>query len=504
MNFIAQKKVGIIVQIGADTTGLKQEIGESGKAISKLSKNSASSRKLLKSNPQDDAAQLQHQKNLQAQIVATTQKLDLQNKQLKEMNKRLQIGDMSQDEFDKFQRSINSTSTSLNRLEKELKDVDKGSQKSGKSFFDMSKMLKSGSAMATKAIDVLVKSVKALVSAVVDAIKSSFQFTRQLESMSIMLGLTANEMLGLARAGLAVDVQMAALGQSMVRLNIFAGQAMMGGSSRQVEIFEDLGVALLDANGKARNSIDVFTDLFSVLNDRDLSEAQTALYRLFGGRNAAEMSKFLELTDEQLKDLNKEIKENDEISEETIDSMNEFTNSVKQLGLDVKLLIVSLSEALLPILEALAKLIELIVIPIIEAITYVFERWGDELALIFKWIGAVAYLIVAVFMRALKNVFRILNPIVQLFGWWWEILDGIYSSLVKIINILPFFDLPTVDEEMSSGGNSSPEQTPQNLNGAETFGTNNITINVNETANARSTGREVVRQFDKHLGGLKR
>jgi len=108
---------GINIEINGDTTGLQKALSEVDKHISNTQKQLKDVEKLLKLDPTNTELLAQKQKLLSEAINSTKERLETLKTASEQAKKQLEIGNISQEQYDALQREIASTEQSLQKLE---------------------------------------------------------------------------------------------------------------------------------------------------------------------------------------------------------------------------------------------------------------------------------------------------------------------------------------------------------------------------------------------------
>lgn len=134
---MAEKVVGIEVQIGGDTVGLNKALQSTNKEIGSTQKELSQVERLLKLDPKNTELLAQKQQLLSKAVNETSTKLDaLKSAKQKADDVMKKGGEVNQEQYRKLQREIVSTEQSMDKLKKSAdssgKEFDKLSQKSDK------------------------------------------------------------------------------------------------------------------------------------------------------------------------------------------------------------------------------------------------------------------------------------------------------------------------------------------------------------------------------------
>ena len=183
---------GITIKLGADATGLQSALEKINKNIDSTTSSLKDVAKLLKNDPGNTELLGQKQKLLNDQIGNTKKKLEALTSQQESLNKKLKNGDISQSQYDAWQREIVDTEQKLESLEGQLDDC---SDKSG-NFGDS---LKNGLSNFKNAAVTINNEVLKPIADKIQAIGSESFFTfadfeSSMAHVGAVTGATADEM----------------------------------------------------------------------------------------------------------------------------------------------------------------------------------------------------------------------------------------------------------------------------------------------------------------------
>ena len=117
---------GLMVEIGADTSGLAKALGEVTDKSKNIQTELTKVNKLLKFSPKDTTLLVQKQKLLGDQVKATRDRLQELKSAEKDVQKAVKEGKVSEEQYRAFQREIVETESKLKHYEDELAKVSKG------------------------------------------------------------------------------------------------------------------------------------------------------------------------------------------------------------------------------------------------------------------------------------------------------------------------------------------------------------------------------------------
>ena len=162
--------------------------------------------------------------------------------------------------------------------------------------------------MAKKAMDTItnvsetaVKAVKGAVAglaaaytfdAFADGIKGAIESAAELDHMAQKTGASVEALSGLKSAAKLSGTSLEEVGVGLQKLAKSMYEAA-GGSQKQADQFASLGIAVLDSNGKLRDSGEVMLDLAKKLDSMDSSTQAVATAQQLLGKRGAELMPFL-------------------------------------------------------------------------------------------------------------------------------------------------------------------------------------------------------------------
>lgn len=122
---------GITIEIAGDSSKLVKSLEAANKATSAVYSNLRQVNQALKLDPGNVEALAKKQELLEKAIAATTQKLEAEKAAAEEAKKALELGQITQDQYDSFDAQILKTTSSLNDLNKQLNETYDTAQELG-------------------------------------------------------------------------------------------------------------------------------------------------------------------------------------------------------------------------------------------------------------------------------------------------------------------------------------------------------------------------------------
>ena len=248
---------GISIQLSADATGLTNALQNINKKIDSTSSNLKEVNKLLKFDGSNAELITQKQRLLGEQIDNTKKKLKALKDQQDNLNKALENDDITQEQYDAWQREIIETEQQLKSLGDELDDTEDSSDRVGQSFSGWGEKI---GAVATLLNDQI---LQPLTDKLVDIGKDSFgafaSFEQGMAEVKAISGATTEEMDALNKK--ALEVASTSAFTSAEIADGFKYMAMAGWKPQQMIDGIEAIEALASATGSDLGSTsDILTD----------------------------------------------------------------------------------------------------------------------------------------------------------------------------------------------------------------------------------------------------
>lgn len=368
-----EKIRGITIELGGDATGLNKALKEVDKELSNTGKQLKDVERLLKLDPTNVDLLKQKQKLLSDQIETTKSKLD----SLEKAQRRLKDNnvDETSDQYMALQREIIATKNGLNALQKEADKNDDALENIGDSSQTAARGIKKEDAQAKKAkgsnqklTQILLKSAKAFsaiaktaASAFVNVAKSlssmagdTAQYADELLTLEKISGISTDTLQELSYASELLDVDLDSI-TTTLKKNTQAMAKAADGNMQYAEIYDMLGVNILDANGNLRASEEVYWEVIDALGKMDNATERDAIAMELLGKSATELNPIIKTGSEGMKALAEEAHETGYVmTHDVLESYNDYQDTMDKLSNSVTALKNAMGRFLLPILKKLA------------------------------------------------------------------------------------------------------------------------------------------------------
>ena len=347
---------GITIELGADTSGISKALGSLNSEISKTSKELKDVEKLLKLDPGNTELLAQKQRLLTKAITESEQKVEALKEAQSQVNTETEEG---RRQYDAIQREIVACTQEQAKWKGQLDTIPGTMEKIAASASKISKVT---GELAEKTAGVSKIAGSVLVGAAGMAFKAG-QSADEINTLAKQYGVATDTIQKFNYAQELVDVSTDTMLSSMAKLTRQIGSGN--------KAFDELGVAIKDANGEFRSTEDVWYDTLAALSQVQNETERDILAQELFGKSAADLAGIIDDGGEALKRLGDEAEDAGLIlSSDALQSANDFNDALDKLKATAGQAFMeagtTLATTLLPHLERLA-----------EAISNVLKWFGD-------------------------------------------------------------------------------------------------------------------------------
>lgn len=315
---------GITIEFRGDTTKLSKALREIDKETRQLDKELKNVDKALKFNPTNVDLWRQKQELLTKKVGDTKEKLDLLKKAQKDMD--AQGVEKTSEEYMKLERQIIETESKLKTFNGQLKQVGSPqAQATAAQFGELGNKLTS----AGQAMTAFSAGAAAVEAALIGMAVKSASLADDLNTMSKVYGISTAELQKYQAIAGLVDVDVETIAKSHTKLAKSMNSAREG-TGETAEAFAALGVNVLDANGELRNADDVWNETISALGEVTNETERDVLAMQLMGKSAQELNPLILDNGEAYKQLSDTMSQYglEFVDQETIDKANEFQDKI--------------------------------------------------------------------------------------------------------------------------------------------------------------------------------
>ena len=371
---MANKILGITVDIEGKTSGLTKSLQEANSSISKTTAALKDVDKALKLDPTNVELLAQKESLLNKQIEQTSEKLDVMKQVANDANAALERGDITEEQYAQLTAEIVKTEASLTDLETEANSSGEALDETGKSALEAGDKAKDSGekyealgkavetagkvgeaamkALATASVAVsaaIVGATTALGKGLVSATTDTAGLADEISTLSKTTGLSTKTLQELNYASKLLDVETSTITGSMTKME----KTMM--SSNGAEKFKALGVSIKDASGQMRSMEDVFWESIDALGKiSNETERDQKAMELFG-KSAKELNPLILEGSKGFRSLADEASQVGYVmSDSTLEKFNQFQDNLDRLNNVGQAAKQSLGGVLLPVLSDLS------------------------------------------------------------------------------------------------------------------------------------------------------
>lgn len=255
--------------------------------------------------------------------------------------------DSANQKIDQFESNLDGTKASTQAAANNLDELGDSADDTAQAVVDMSQQLRNG-------VDIL-SSVAQAVRAATDA---AMEYANDIKTMSMSTGLSTDavQQLGYVAAQTGTDIDHVSQALKGVEKAMFQAA---NGTGKAGQVFRELGVEILDVNGKTRDASQVFMEVIQRLSEMDNStERSQAALKLFGD-SAKDLNGMISLGSEGIQSLINEFDElGASLSGEDIQALTDAERSIKSMQESFKSAAAELVASFAPAIQAAADLLK--------------------------------------------------------------------------------------------------------------------------------------------------
>lgn len=402
---------GITVEFAGDTTKLDKALRKVREEAKGLDKELSDINRALKFNPKNVELLKQKQEVLKQKVEQTTKSLQ----DLRDMQKQFadQGVDKNSEEYRRLQREIITTESKLKHFKGELSKVTAQASKVhqlGVAFDNAGKKIE-GAGRSLQGVSRAAGAVTAVLGGV--TFKAS-EMADDLNTLSKQTGISTQELQLYAAAADLTDVSVEAMAKSHTKLKKSMLTAQEGGST--LKYFEDLGVAVVDADGNLRDSNDVFNDTIKALGAMENETERDAIAMAIFGKSANELNPIIEDGGRTYEKVAKMMEEYglEPVSQEELDKANSFKDQLDT----IKLLFMQ-------VVQIIGTKIAGYLVPIMEKVV-------AKAAEIAEWLGGLDGGVLTKIM-AVAGAVALLSPALIILG---KVISGVGMAIQSVTRLV--------------------------------------------------------------------
>lgn len=394
---------GITVEINGDTKGLTSALHDVNGAVNTTKADLKQVERLLKLDPKNTELLAQKQRLLNQSVEETSKKLDVMKTAAAQAKEQLELGTITQGQYDALQREIVAT-------EKALEDAKKSAE-----TFDASlaKIQTTASTVANAAGAVADKTkglsmaAGGLLGSLGAAAYSAVTMSDDLNTLAKQSGFTTAELQKMQYAQDLIDTSMEDIVASAAKLR----KSMASTSKDTQAAFKTLGVSVTEANGHMRNSKAVYWDVINALSKVTNETERDQLAMQLLGKSADSLAGIVDDGGQALRQLGDEAERAGLImSQDTLDGLNAVNDQIDTLKATSKAL---LMETGAKALKALMPVLQQVVVIIAQIFTWIGSLNTQQISMLVTILAIVAAISpIAGIISAIASAISALIPLI--------------------------------------------------------------------------------------------
>ena len=400
---------GITVEINGDTKGLTTALHDVNGAISTTKADLKQVERLLKLDPKNTELLAQKQRLLNQSVEDTSKKLSTLKTAAEQAKKQLELGEITQGQYDALQREIIATEKALDNAKKAADSFDSSLAKVSATASSVAE----GAGKIADKTKGLSTAAGALLGSLGAAAYSAVTMSDDLNTLAKQSGFATAELQKMQYASDMIDVSMEDIVGSATKLR----KNMASTSATTKAAFDALKVSVTDSNGAMRDSTTVYWEVVDALSriPNETERDQLAMQLL--GKSADSLAGIVDDGGKSFRELGDQAERAGLImSQETLDGLNAVNDKIDTLKATAK---ATLAETGAKALEA--------VLPVLEQIILLISQ-------ILEWIGGLDTKQISMLVTILAIVAAI-SPIAGIISS----IAGAVSALIPLIGTITAF-----------------------------------------------------------------
>ena len=308
----------------------------------------------LKFDPTNTTMLAQKQELLKKAIGETSDKLNALKEAETQVQRQVQKGEASKEQYRALQREIAATESSLKSLEEQSKGTNKAM-----SSITLDNIGSAASNVSTKTKGVSTAAAAGVGGLVAMAVQAG-QSADEINTLAKQTGLSTEQIQKFSYASDIIDVDLETLTGSLAKLTKNM-QSAKNGSKNTQDAFDALGVSILDQNGNLRSNQEVFSEAINALAGIEEETQRDAYAMQIFGKSAQDLNPLILGGADALEQLGNEAEAAGLIlSQDALDSANEFNDSIDKVKATASAsfgkIAGQLADVLMPVLEQLTDI----------------------------------------------------------------------------------------------------------------------------------------------------
>ena len=343
---------GITVEIGGETSGLDKALQGVNKESASIAKELREVDKLLDFDPTNVDILAQKQELLGKAVETAAEKVQKLHDVQAEVEEQFKSGKISGEAYRDYQREVAKAEAALRKAETAVDDFGKqaddtadniedladeteetaeAADDAGGKFENLGSILASVGTAIAATVTAIGAAAGAAVSAMADMAQEAAAYADDIATLSTQTGVSTESLQAYGYAAELVDVSLETLTGSMAK-QIKSMTSAAQGSKNYVAAYEQLGVAITDADGNMRDSEEVYWDIIDALGQMENETERDSLAMTLLGKSAQDLNPLISLGADALGELMQEAEDAGAVlSEDTLNSLLEVSDAMERM-----------------------------------------------------------------------------------------------------------------------------------------------------------------------------
>ena len=272
-----------------------------------------------------------------------------------ELNKMKKALDENNKTLEESEKQTDETSDAVSDMGDEIDDASDDAKNSKKSFEALGSVCKGVAVAITAAFAAVSAAAVSAGKALVNMSKEGASYADNVLTESTVTGIATDKLQEYMYAAELVDVSVDTLTGSMKK-NINSMKQAADGSATYAEAYDELGIAVVDADGNLRNSEDVYWEIIDALGKVENETERNALAMTIMGKSATDLNPLIEAGSEKMEELGKKAQEAGYIlSSDTLNAYGALDDQLQYLNSGITAAKNALGTIMMPMLTELAS-----------------------------------------------------------------------------------------------------------------------------------------------------
>ncbi len=364
---MAETVKGINIKLSLDGKDLEHEIKEINKDLREQQRDL----RAINANLRYDSSNLELWRKRQTQLndilKGTRERLAKQNEQLAKAREGLKLGTISEAEFRKLERNIAYTEADIRRINSQLETTKDRMKALGNEKFD--NLAKLGGTLTKSLTAPILGAVTALTALATKGANTADELNKTAKS----IGMNVEALQEWNHVATMAGVETSSLESAFSKVNDILADVALGDVRSFAGVFHALGISMDEIEGKSTE--EAFEIIREALNRVEDQSLRTALAnKLFGDKLGGDLIPILSMEADEISDLREEARKLGLITEEQVEQVSGYKDSLDKLKLSTSALSVEIATLMIP---AMSKVVDIIQNKLIPVVRSAVEWWKN-------------------------------------------------------------------------------------------------------------------------------